>query len=159
MGQFRHCIFAGLAKTTIGSLKTFVSLSESVSYAAINNCSVKRIFTIITVLISLSLIGIIFIQLSWIKNMVLLREEQIKHSVEDATKMVGEDLAQHKGSYSHRQQQAQILIPNDFSLEILKPVTVGQRFGAEEINQKLQRAFLQNGLERCSFRIWCGFIG
>ena len=32
--------------------------------------------------------------------MVLLREEQIKHSVEDATKMVGEDLAQHKGSYS-----------------------------------------------------------
>jgi two-component system phosphate regulon sensor histidine kinase PhoR len=110
---------------------------------------VKRIFTIITVLISLSLIGIIFIQLSWINNMVLLREEQIKHSVKDATEMVGADLAQHKGSYATGNNRN--LMPNDFSLEILKPITVGQRFGVEEINQKLQRAFLQNGLKDVHF--------
>ena len=42
-------------------------------------------------------------------------------------------------------------MPNDFSLEILKPITVGQRFGVEEINQKLQKAFLQNGLKDVHF--------
>jgi two-component system phosphate regulon sensor histidine kinase PhoR len=110
---------------------------------------VKRIFTIITVLISLSLIGIIFIQLSWINNMVLLREEQIKHSVEDATKMVGEDLAQHKGSYGTGSNRN--LMSDNFSLEIIKPVTVGQRFGVDEINQKLQKAFFQNGLKDVHF--------
>jgi two-component system, OmpR family, phosphate regulon sensor histidine kinase PhoR len=110
----------------------------------------KRTFTIITVLISLSLTGIIIIQLSWIKNMVLLREEQIKHSVKDATQIVGEDLAQHKGSYAAGLNRLN-LAPSDFSLEILKPVTVGQRFGVEEINQKLQKAFYQNGLKEVHF--------
>ncbi|MBL0131964.1 MAG: hypothetical protein IPP43_13380 [Chitinophagaceae bacterium] len=60
----------------------------------------KRTFTIITVLITLSLIGIIFSQVSGIKNMMLLREEQIKQRVIDATKTVAEELEQHKGSYA-----------------------------------------------------------
>ena len=59
----------------------------------------KRTFTIITVLITISLLGIIFIQLSWLKNMILLKEEQIKGKVERAVIMVGEELAQYKGSY------------------------------------------------------------
>ncbi len=82
--------------------------------------------------------------------MVLLREEQIKHSVEDATKMVGEDLAQHKGNYATGTNRIS-LMPEDFSLEILKHVTVGQRFGLDEINQKLQTAFLHNSLNDVHF--------
>ncbi|MES1214901.1 MAG: HAMP domain-containing sensor histidine kinase [Bacteroidota bacterium] len=82
--------------------------------------------------------------------MVLLREEQIRHSVEDATKMVGEDLAQHKGSYASGTNRLNLL-PDNFSLEVLRPVTVGQRFGVEDINQKLKKAFLQNGLKDVQF--------
>ncbi|MBK5270296.1 MAG: sensor histidine kinase, partial [Bacteroidia bacterium] len=109
----------------------------------------KRIFTIITVLISLSLISIIFIQLSWIKNMVLLREEQIKHSVDDATKIVSQDLAQHKGSYAGN-NRINLNLEN-FFLEYPRPVTIGEKFSVEAINQKLQRAFIQNGLRDISF--------
>ena len=58
----------------------------------------KRIFPIILVLITLSLIGIIFIQLSWLNNMVLLRKDQVEQKVEDIAKQVGEDLAQYKGA-------------------------------------------------------------
>ena len=97
----------------------------------------KRIFTIITVLISLSLIGIILIQLSWLKNMVLLREEQIKHNVQDCTKAVGEELAEHKGNYAAGNNRLG-LTPDDF-MDRFKPVTVGQRFDAEDIRQKLQK--------------------
>jgi len=44
---------------------------------------VKRIFTIITILITLSLVGIIFFQISWLKNMILLQEDQIKKKVDE----------------------------------------------------------------------------
>ncbi|HYM95581.1 MAG TPA: HAMP domain-containing sensor histidine kinase [Chitinophagaceae bacterium] len=112
----------------------------------------KRIFTIITILISLSLAGIILIQISWIKNMVLLREEQIKHNVEDATKMVGEDLAIHKGSYSSATGLYRPDTPSEnFSLDMFKPVTVGQKFTAAEIQEKLKKAFFVNNLKDVHF--------
>jgi two-component system phosphate regulon sensor histidine kinase PhoR len=98
----------------------------------------------------LSLVGIIVIQLSWIKNMVLLREEQIKHSVEQSTKMVAEDLAQHKGSYAAGGKKLDI-VPEDFSLNLLKPITIGQQFSVEDIQKKLQAAFLQNNLKDIRF--------
>lgn len=106
----------------------------------------KRIFTIIIILISLSLIGIIVIQVSWIKNMVLLREEQIKHSVEESTKMVGTELAQHKGSYAAGGNKNNFLAEN-FSLDIFKPVSIGRRFDTDAIRKKFDKAFLQNNLK------------
>ena len=96
------------------------------------------------------MIGLIIIQLSWIKNMVLLREEQIKHNVEDATKMAGDELVQHKGSYAAGSNRLN-MTPDDFSLIFLRPQTVGKRFDVAQINQKLQKAFLQNNLKNVHF--------
>lgn len=100
----------------------------------------KRIFTVITVLISLSLIGLILIQVSWINNMVLLRQEQIKHSVEEATKMVGNELAQHKGGFTPGTAKKGLL-RDEFSLDIFKPITIGQRFNLEDIRNRIRRTF------------------
>ncbi|MEO7394627.1 MAG: HAMP domain-containing sensor histidine kinase [Chitinophagaceae bacterium] len=110
----------------------------------------KKTFTIITVLISLSLIGIIFIQLSWIKNMLLLSQEQIKHSVEESTKAVGNDLAQHKGNYISKNSKKGFLV-DDFTLDLFRPVSIGQRFDVEEIREKFKKAFFQNGLKDIRF--------
>jgi two-component system phosphate regulon sensor histidine kinase PhoR len=113
---------------------------------------VKKIFPVIIVLISLSLVGIIIIQLLWIDNMVLLRIEQVKHNVEDATKDVAEELARHKANYSANSNK---LFPGlhseDFSIEVLRPVTVGQRFSTAEIEQKIHKAFLKNDLKNIKF--------
>lgn len=112
----------------------------------------KRIFTIITVLITLSLLGIIYIQLSWLRNMVLLREEQIKQNVDDATKMVGEELALYKGNYASSSGRLFPGLPiDDFTLNILKPVTVGQRFTVAELNEKLNKAFFLKKLQDVKF--------
>ncbi len=110
----------------------------------------KRTFTIITILISLSLVGIIVIQVSWIKNMVMLREEQIKHSVEDATKTVAAELAEHKGSYAAGNSRRGLLA-DDFVLDFSKPLNIGQRIDVEEVRKKLQKAFLQNNLKDIRF--------
>ncbi|MCZ2459785.1 MAG: HAMP domain-containing histidine kinase [Chitinophagales bacterium] len=112
----------------------------------------KKIFTIITVLISLSLAGIIWIQISWIKNMVLLREEQIKHSVEEATNRVGEDLAIRKGNYSSLGNINRLNAPIDvLTMDMFKLPTIGQRFTVDEIREKIQKAFDANNLKDVKF--------
>ena len=107
----------------------------------------KRIFTIITILISLSLVGIIINQNSALRNMISLRREQVKHSVEQSTRMVAAELSQHKGNNLVGNTKKGLVLPDDFSLDIFKPVTVASRFAVDEIRQKFEKAFLQNNLK------------
>jgi two-component system, OmpR family, phosphate regulon sensor histidine kinase PhoR len=112
----------------------------------------KRIFTIITILISLSLIGIIVIQVSWLKNMVLLREEQIKHSVDGSTEAVANELAQHKGSYStNLNNNKRNFFSDEFSIEMLKPLSIGQRVDVEEVRKKIEKEFVRRNLKDVKF--------
>ncbi len=84
--------------------------------------------------------------------MVLLREAQVKHNVEDATKMVGEDLALRKGNYSSatglNRLNAQV---DPLTLDMFKAPTIGQRFTVSEIKEKIRRAFYVNNLKDVKF--------
>ncbi len=112
----------------------------------------KKIFPVIIALITLSLIGIIVIQISWINNMVLVKEEQTKNKIEKVTITVGEELAKVKGFYSATTNRNYPGIPSDeFNFEFYKPVTVGQRFSASEIIEKLKNAFENVKLENSKF--------
>lgn len=110
----------------------------------------KRVFTAIIILVTISLIGIIFIQLSWLRNMILLREEQIKEKIERAVNIVGEELAQYKGSYTVGNKNNPIF-QDEFSIDFLRPVTIGKRFTAAEIEEKIDNAFRSVGLEGVKF--------
>ena len=114
----------------------------------------KRIFTIITILITLSLVGIIFFQISWLKNMTLLQREQIKEKIDEATAIVGEDLRQYKGGYfpgPTGKSSTENLFSDDFSLEFLRPATIGKRFTVAELTEKIRLAFKRVGLEKMRF--------
>ncbi len=113
----------------------------------------KKTFTVITVLISISLIGIILIQLSWLRNMILLTQEQIKSKVDKAILSVGDDLMEYKSNYSlnMRRIDSQALVPDDFSVEFLQPQTLGKRFSSVELQQKIRMAFYAAGLEDVQF--------
>ncbi len=102
-------------------------------------------------MISLSLVGIIAIQISWLKNMILLRKEQIKHNVDLSTQAVGKDLSQHKGGLVTGSNKRGLILPDDFSVDIYKPLTVASRFDVEEIRQKFVKAFEQNDLKKIKF--------
>lgn len=111
----------------------------------------KRIFTIITILISLSLVGIIINQTSALKNMISLKREQIKHSVNLSTQMVGDELSHDKGNNLVGNTKKGIILPDDFSLDLFKPLTVAGRFDVEQIRQKIQKAFIQQDLKNVKF--------
>jgi two-component system phosphate regulon sensor histidine kinase PhoR len=110
----------------------------------------KRTFTIITILISLSLIGIIVIQISWIKNMVLLREDQIVQRVSQATEEVGKELSELKGGYSTGLGKRSHLL-DEFSVDIFRPLSIAKQFTVEEIAKKLQLAFMKKDLADVHF--------
>ncbi|MET0391676.1 MAG: HAMP domain-containing sensor histidine kinase [Chitinophagaceae bacterium] len=109
----------------------------------------KKIFAIIIILISISLIGIIFIQLSWLQNMILLRQEQIKEKIEKAVNIVGEELAQYKGNYPVSSRNN--LFTEEYPMDFLKPVTVGKRFTTVELEEKIRNAFHAVQLDKVKF--------
>ena len=112
---------------------------------------VKKIFPIIIGLISLSLIGIIVIQVLWLKNMVLLRQEQIRHHIQDGVTLAGNDLIQHKANYNLDTKTFPSLVPGDYSLEYLRPNTIGQRLSVNQLTDIIKRSFHTYKLDNMKF--------
>ena len=56
----------------------------------------KKNFTIIFILISISLIGIIYIRWNWITTMVENKQEELRHKLVDVTTDVARDLIEYK---------------------------------------------------------------
>ncbi|MEK7224477.1 MAG: HAMP domain-containing sensor histidine kinase, partial [Bacteroidota bacterium] len=111
----------------------------------------KRIFTIITILISLSLVGIIVIQVSWIKNMMLLKQEQVKHTVQEVTQKVADDLSLHKGSYAAGTNRN--LFSEEYNLDFSKPLSGSAKniYDVGEIKKKFREAFVKYNLKDIHF--------
>lgn len=99
----------------------------------------------------MSLIGIILIQVSWIKNMIEVEEEQFEDKVIAATRMVGEELSEYKGNMLSQNNPVFPLKQDQFTLEMLRPTTVGSRVTAAQLNEKIRKAFLANGLAKINF--------
>ncbi|NBX10915.1 MAG: sensor histidine kinase [Chitinophagaceae bacterium] len=110
----------------------------------------KRVFAPITVLICLSLIGIIFIQVSWIRNMVQLREEQIKHRLGEVTKVVTDELMEQSGAYLPQGYQRRKLLEG-FGWDLFTTPTVASRHSAEDLRKRIAKAFKENDLNTIPF--------
>src|SRR5688572_13686493 len=110
----------------------------------------KRMLPIIIGLISLSLLGILFIQISYLQNVILLRKDQVKQKVLQVTTKVGEELAQYKGTPA-TSNKVITGFGDDFSFELAKPYNVGHRFTAQEIYEKIKLAFASQDMEKIPF--------
>ncbi len=112
----------------------------------------KKVFPVIILLITFSLIGIIVIQLLWLQNMILLKQEQVKEKIEKAIGKVGVELGEFKGSYTGINRLGTNPVFNEeFPIDFLRPITIGQRFSSAELNEKIQQAFNSVGLEKIRF--------
>ena len=119
----------------------------------------KKIFPIIIGLISLSLVGIIVIQVLWLKNMVLLRQEQMRHRIQDGVTLAGNTLVQHKSNYNYNNESKAFhnLITDE--LEYLRPNTIGQRLTAAQITDIIKNAFHTYDLNEVKFEFGIATYG
>lgn len=112
----------------------------------------KRVFPIIIVLITVSLIGTIIIQYSWLKNVILIRKEQVAGKVEMVEFEVVEALVEEKMRYAPD-------LPDDVLpkgsreqlLKLLGPETIAEHFTVEQIQERLRKSFEENGLKGAKF--------
>jgi two-component system, OmpR family, phosphate regulon sensor histidine kinase PhoR len=115
----------------------------------------KKILPVIILLITASLLGIIAIQMSWIKNMLVIKEEQLTEKVARSMQMVGNELMEQKGtlpSLKNPKFRPGFMMPSDQLLnELLKPSTIAKNYTAFEIEEKLKKAFDANGIKDVNF--------
>lgn len=112
----------------------------------------KKSFSIITVLITISLIGIIIIQYSWLKNVAAIRKDQIASKVDMVEFEVVEALVDEKMQYAP--QLPVDVLPKGAQeqlLELIGPQTVAERFSVADIQKKFEKAFEANGLKGAKF--------
>ncbi len=120
-----------------------------------NYIAVKKIFPIIIVLISLSLIGIILIQVSWFRTMLENKREELAQRVIRSMVEVGNELMEERGTLpplKNSRIRPQFSWPSDeLSLELMRPATVAEKFTEFEIKEKLDKAFNRNSLKNTDF--------
>ena len=108
----------------------------------------KRIFPIITILIFVSLLGLIYFQYVWIQQALDDKEQQFEKSMSMVTATAASDLAEDKGNLSpfDNRKNADLLFPlNAF------PSTIVHRYSREEIKDKIKKAFEKNNIKNVDF--------
>jgi len=104
------------------------------------------------ILITISLIGIIVIQYSWLKNVAAIRNEQIKSKLDMVEFEVVEALVDENMQYVP--QLPVDVLPKgaqDQLLELINPQTIAERFSVADIQKKFENAFEANGLKGARF--------
>jgi two-component system phosphate regulon sensor histidine kinase PhoR len=113
----------------------------------------KKIFPVIILLITLSLLGIIVLQVSWFRDMIILRQGQLLSKTEEATTEVANELAKQASSapYMKIPRKPNLsLLPEDYPFKYERP-TISQHYSDFEIREKLHNAFLRRNLKDVQF--------
>ncbi|HRP33594.1 MAG TPA: HAMP domain-containing sensor histidine kinase [Agriterribacter sp.] len=112
----------------------------------------KKIYLLIIVLITLSLIGIIVMQIMSIKNALIIKNEQLEQNIQVAVNEVGQEIAEQSGKFpSAGFPKLSPEWPSDQFLKLLKTPTVSQRYTPTEIYNKLKSALKKQGLKNTNF--------
>lgn len=116
----------------------------------------KKIFPVIIVLISLSLVGTIYVQYNWLKTMLVNKQEEFDYKIIRAIDDVGIELMEQKSTLpslrNYRLKPGGLNFPSDeLQRELMRPATIAQKFTAYEITEKLRKAFQNQGLKDVPF--------
>jgi two-component system phosphate regulon sensor histidine kinase PhoR len=103
----------------------------------------KKVFPVIIFLITVSLIGIVYIQYSRFQTMLIVKEEQWQEDVIKCVRMVGGDIT-NSGSrlpVLRRQRKSQLNLGSNTPMELMQPSLVSDKFTQFEVKEKLEGCF------------------
>ncbi len=117
----------------------------------------KKIFPVIIVLISLSLIGIIYIQINWILTMIENKKDQLHQRIAfEVVGKVAQRLGEGRenlsgGSRVLRLKPGAVWRPDPLITELLRVPSITQSYSVDEIDSRLRKAFNEAGLKSLAF--------
>ncbi|HNG62709.1 MAG TPA: HAMP domain-containing sensor histidine kinase, partial [Ferruginibacter sp.] len=111
----------------------------------------KKIFPIITVLILLSLLGLIFFQVLWIQSAWDSRNKQIEENFVQAVANAGSILTQEKNMLLQPPQKTDLLFPGDrLQMQYFRPSVI-KRFSRDEIAEVVRNSLNKFNLQHFPF--------
>jgi two-component system phosphate regulon sensor histidine kinase PhoR len=120
-----------------------------------NTLQLRKIFPVIIVLISLSLIGTIYVQYSWLRTMLVDKHEEFRYKLIRGINEVGMNLMEQKSTLpslkNYRIRPDFSLQSEQFRSELMRPPTIAQKFTEQEVADKLHKAFNTQGLKDVKF--------
>lgn len=126
-----------------------------VGIVAENTFALKKLFPIIISLITISLIGIIYVQYNWLKIMMADRQEEFSWKVLSGVIDASQQLVQQKGtlpSFRSFRNRPSFGFPSEhLQSELMNPMGVAQKFSELEVSEKLRSAFANQGLPKLEF--------
>jgi two-component system phosphate regulon sensor histidine kinase PhoR len=119
---------------------------------------VKKIFLLIIILITLSLAGIIYIQVSWFQSMLLNKQEELADGVIRSMDEAGREMLEEKGTLLTLKTFGKVPFSwqpggDQVQFELKQPATMAEKFTEQEIREKLQRAFKRHQLKITDFEL------
>ena len=104
----------------------------------------KKIYPLIVVLITLSVVGILFIQMSWINNAIKLKREEFQREVDNTLKQTREAI------FSRFVYKFSNFVPTEESKQYIlkKHFSVEGSFSKEEVQQIIQKQLKDNNVKQ-----------
>ncbi|MBH2005114.1 MAG: HAMP domain-containing histidine kinase [Sphingobacteriia bacterium] len=115
----------------------------------------KRTFPVIVILISLSLFGLILLQVSWFDNLLAVNRAQLKNKIDGAVTSVAIDLGKSTGSGQamslSRRGRSMLSLGPAIQQYLLRRPSVDQKFTQEEIAVRIRKEFKRVDLDKVKF--------
>jgi two-component system phosphate regulon sensor histidine kinase PhoR len=112
--------------------------------------SLKKLLPLILVLITISLVGTIYMQYNRLQNLLIIKEEQLYDRIAQSIDQVADEISSSRPqSLSLRQRRRSPLnLGNSLmSTDLIPPQLVAERFTQFEIREKLDAAFKRNNVQ------------
>lgn len=108
----------------------------------------KRLFPIISILIFLSLLGIIFFQVLWILQASQTKQQQFEKTILQIESTAANDLVQERNNLSplNRKKNNEVMFPLN-----IYPPPVAQKYTREEIQDRIRKVFENYDLKNIPF--------
>ncbi len=113
----------------------------------------NRTFPAIIILITLSLMGLFLLQVSWFQNLLEVTKTQLNNKINEAGVYVANDLGRqtHGGQVLRLSGRSLSSLGRNFPLNYFKQPTVEEKFAALEIQNKIRAAFDARSLNKVKF--------
>ena len=112
----------------------------------------KKTFPIIFVLIALSILGILFIQISWLQGLMFLQKNQLSDKLNQSGVLVSNDVSKKMNSgLSFRLPKKGLSLNDDYHLHSFEETTISDIYNYKEMQNKIKLALDKYGLNDLPF--------
>jgi len=112
----------------------------------------KKTFPVIFVLIALSILGILFIQISWLQGLMFLQKNQLSDKLNQSGVLVSNDVGKKMNSgLSFRLPKKGLGLNDDYHLHNFEETNISDIYNYEEMQKKIKLALEKYGLSDLNF--------